>query len=65
MYRRVYVIKEIFYWNIYIILVSLFYWLKKINVLYEKDLKDRLVKLVFRLCKIIGGWFIVLDVKWD
>lgn len=65
MHRRVHVIKEISHWNTYITLVSLFYWLKKINVSHEKDLKDRSVKLVLRLCKITGGWSIVSDAKWD
>lgn len=65
MQKCIHIIKAISHWNIYITLVSLFQWLKKINVSYEKDLKDRSVKIVLWLCKITGSWSIVSDVKWD
>lgn len=65
MHRCTHVIKEISHWNTYITLVRLFQWLKKINDSYDKDLKDRSIKIVLWLRKITGGWSIVSDVKWD
>lgn len=65
MHRCIHVIKEISHWNTCITLVRLFQWLKKINDSYEKDLKDRSIKIVLWLRKITGGWSIVSDVKWD